>query len=647
MVITHQMIPMPDGIELAVTLYLPADGGVTRVPVLFEFLPYRKDDAMLARDYDLYSYMTRHGYAGARVDIRGTGRSGGELPAGEYTEQEQLDAEAAIAWLAHQPWCTGAVGMWGISWGGFNAIQVAVRRPPALKAIIAVDSSDDMFHDDVHYIDGMLHLDEYALMIDHLNALPPAPDYPLDEDVLAARFDSEPWLLSWLSQQQDGPYWRRASLRPEYRSLTLPAFLIGGWYDGYRDSIPRMLASCPAPVRALIGPWNHSFPHNAVPGPAIEWRAEAVRWWDHWLKNIDTGLLAEPPVTVFVRHRHAPDPDLTELPGRWRTESALPPERTDYQTRYCCSDGTLADQPQPGAAAVKLRYVASAGIEAGHWWGELTVDQRGADAFALTFDTEPLDAELEILGVPQVEIHGSSDAKPLHWFARLCDVAPDGTVTLVTGGGRPACADVLRDAAPASSGGMVLDLHVTSWVFPRGHKVRLAISNAMWPMIWPTPHLDTAVLRLGSEGTRLVLPVIPYQARPEPAYPAPGPTQHPSDVRGWGDMLPIRWNLHRDTAGTAAAWWRGASGSEFSWGRVVDEEYLKYEVNDADPAHAAAHGEARTEIHLQDRLLTFNSVLDLDSDATSLHYRYRRELRKDGVLIRERSWERRFRRDGQ
>jgi len=677
MVVRQEMIPMPDGIELAATLYLPPAGGARQVPALFEFLPYRKDDAMLARDYGLYAYMTKHGYAGARVDIRGTGRSGGMLPAGEYTEQEQLDAEAAIAWLADQPWCTGTVGMWGISWGGFNAIQVALRKPPALKAIIAVDASDDMFHDDVHYIDGLLHLDEYALMIDHLNALPPAPDYPLDEDVLAARFDSEPWLLSWLGQQQDGPYWRRASLRPDYGRLTVPAFLIGGWYDGYRDSIPRMVASCPAPVKALIGPWNHTFPHNAVPGPAIEWRAEAARWWDHWLKGADTGLLAEPAVTVFVQHWHAPDPELTELPGHWRAESALPPERTQYQTFYCRSDGKLADQPETGEATVQLRYVPSTGVEAGHWWGELTVDQRGADAFGLTFDTAPLDAELEILGFPQVEIHGGSDADPLHWFARLCDVAPDGTVTLVTGGGRATRPDALRDAAPASPGGMQLDLHVTSWVFAPGHKVRLSLSNAMWPMIWPTPHADTAVVRLGPAGTRLVLPVIPAEPRPEPGsavrdntepdntvpdntvpdntvpdntvpvFPLPGPVEHPPGVSGWGDMLPSRWNVHRDDNGAVATWWRGTSGTSFDWGRVVDEEYLRYQVSDADPAHAAARGEARTEIHLADRLLALSSVVELDSDVTSLYYRYRRELRKDGQLVRERSWERRFPRTGQ
>ena len=515
MIVRHDSIPMPDGVPLAVTLYLPPGTATTPVPALLEYLPYRKDDAMLARDYGLYAYMADSGYAGARVDIRGTGRSGGELPEGEYTEQEQLDAEAVIAWLASQPWCTGAVGMWGISWGGFNAIQVAMRRPPALRAIIAVDASDDLFHDDVHYIDGLLHIDEYALMIDHLNALPPAPGYPLDEEILSARFDSEPWLITWLGQQQDGPYWRRASLRPDYDRLTLPAFLIGGWYDGYRDSVPRMLAAAAGPVKALLGPWNHTFPHDAVPGPAIEWRAEAVRWWNHWLKGVDTGIMSGPPVTVYVQHWHAPDPGLTELPGRWRAETELPPERTRFEALYCQADGRLAAEPGPDGH-VALRYVPSAGAEAGHWWGELTPDQRGADAFSLVFDTQPLDADTEILGFPQVELHGGSDASPLHWFARLCDVAPDGTVTLVTGAGRAARPDPLRDAIPAAPGGLPLDLHVTSWVFARGHRIRLSLSNAMWPMIWPTPHPATATLRLGRAGTRLVLPVVPPAAGRNP-----------------------------------------------------------------------------------------------------------------------------------
>jgi hypothetical protein len=424
-------------------------------------------------------------------------------------------------------------------------------------------------------------------------------------------------------------------------------------------------------VKIMIGPWNHTFPHNAVPGPAVEWRADAVRWWDHWLKGAENGIMSEPPVTVYVRHWHPPDPDLAEIPGRWRTETAFPPGRTTDRAWYCGPERNLsADPPLDGSAA--LRYVPSAGVEAGHWWGELTVDQRGADAFSLVFDTPPLEEDVEILGFPVVMLNGGADAEPLHWFGRLSDVAPDGTVTLVTGGGRAGRPDPLRDggslpgrtasparstapgAQPAASAQpgpdaqrvLPLELHVTSWVFPRGHRIRLALSNAMWPMIWPTPHPATATVRLGPGGTRLVLPVVPPADRPVPVFAEPGPAEHAPGVRSWGEMVPVRWHLQRDDTGATAIWWRGSTGSEFPWGRVTDEEYLRYSVHDARPASASARGEARTEIHLPGRLLIISSVLDLGGDEQSLHYSYRRELRCDGTLIRERSWQRRYPRDG-
>jgi uncharacterized protein len=496
-------------------------------------------------------------------------------------------------------------------------------------------------------------------MIDQLNALPPGPEYPLDEEMLARRFDSEPWLLTWLDRQQDGPYWRRASLRPDYSRLQVPAFLITGWWDGYRDSVFRMSQAAAAPVKVLIGPWNHTWPHTAIPGPAIEWRAEVVRWFDHWLKGIDNGVLDEPMATVYVQHWRAPDPDLTELPGHWRTETALPPERTAQEVLYCGVERTLSAHPGPDDS-MRLRYVPSAGIEAGHWWGELTVDQRGADAYSLMFDSEPLGEDVEILGLPRVEIHGEADASPLNWFARISDVAPDGTVTLVAGGGRSDRPDPMRDPAapvpgPDGAGAeaepdwLPLQLHAASWVFQRGHRIRLAISNAMWPMIWPTPHPATATLRLGATGSRLVLPVVRADERTDdtaPKFSDPEPQPELPGTRAWGDVLPVRWTSQRDDKGVASISWRGTAGNEYSWGKVIDEEYLRYEVDDALPAQASARGEARTEIHLPDRLLIFSSALDLDGDAESLRYRFRRELRRDGLLIRERRWERRIRRDG-
>src|SRR5882724_1762736 len=174
----QEWIPMSDGIRLAATLYMP-DGAKPneKFPALLEYLPYRKDDSTAARDYPVHSYFARRGYVSVRVDIRGFGASEGPPTDREYSEREQLDGEQVIAWLATQPWSNGNVGMFGISWGGFNAIQMAMRHPPALKAIIAVDATEELFKDDIHFIDGMMHLDEFELNMDMAPGMTGAPDY--------------------------------------------------------------------------------------------------------------------------------------------------------------------------------------------------------------------------------------------------------------------------------------------------------------------------------------------------------------------------------------------------------------------------------------------------------------------------------------
>ncbi|MGH9649114.1 MAG: CocE/NonD family hydrolase, partial [Terriglobales bacterium] len=319
--IQRAWLTMPDGVRLSATYFLPkARTAGERFPALLELLPYRKDDSFYLRDYPVYSYFAKCGFATVKVDIRGTGSSEGTVPEREYSDAELDDAVEIIRQLARMPWSNGSVGMWGISWGGFNSLQVAMRQPPELKAILALHASDDLYHDDVRYIDGIYHKDEYELTIDHENALPQPPDYRLDEKYFEQRFNAQPWLLTYLKQQKDGPFWRSHSLRWQPEKIQVPVYLIGGQLDGYRDTPLRLLENLRSPVKAVMGPYQHDWPDNAEPGPTYEWRHEAVRWFNHWLRGEDTGILQEPRLALFVRDYVPPDHALQTTPGHWRYE---------------------------------------------------------------------------------------------------------------------------------------------------------------------------------------------------------------------------------------------------------------------------------------------------------------------------------------
>jgi predicted acyl esterase len=651
--IVERRIPMSDGVHLAATLFMPeSEPGPDGFPAILEYLPYRKDDAMFDRDYDLYSSVVPHGYVGARVDIRGTGASDGALPDGEYTEQEQLDGMEVIAWLGRQPWSNGSVGMWGISWGGFNAIQLAMRRPPELKAIVALMATEELFHDDVHYIDGILHVDEYVIMIDLLNALSPPPAFPVDEATLAARFDREPWGLEWMKRQRDGPYWRRASLRPRYDAALIPAMLIGGWFDGYRDSVPRMLEHLRSPVRGIVGPWNHAFPHDATPGPAIEWRAEAVRWWDRWLKGEENGTENEPPLAVYVCDWHPPDPSLTEIPGEWRWLDGWPPSGLQERELRLGPDGSLGGGSEE-AAEHSLLSVPSAGVEAGPWWGELTPDQRPLDHSCLVYETAPLPEDMVVVGMPRATLVASSDAPLAHWFCRLCDVAPDGTSTLVSGGGlNGAHRDSPAEPQPLEPGRwyeLSVDMRFAGWRFPAGHRIRLAVSNSLWPMMWPTPSRVNTQLRTGGpDGSTLVLPVLEGPPAPPPrAFDQPEPRRHPPGVEAGGDSFPQPWAIRSEEDGTRVAEWEGEYRTVLPWSTQVAKESMRHRVHDDHPDRASMEGEAETVIELEGRTLVWRGRLELSSDATHFEYRYRRELALDGRTVRHREWHERIPRDHQ
>jgi uncharacterized protein len=634
-------IPMPDGVRLAATLYMPADlQAGERVPALLEYLPYRKDDD--EADYGAHAYFARHGYVGVRVDIRGFGNSGGAPPTREYSAQEQEDCERVIAWLAQQPWSNGNVGMFGISWGGFNSIQMAMRRPPALKAILAVAATEALFTEDVHYMDGIMHVDEFEVAMDLDQGRSGAPGFPLDEDTLAKRMDSPPWSLDYFRHQRNGPFWRAPVRRLE--DIRIPCFLIGGFEDGYRNSLVRMLERLPAPVHAWIGPWNHDFPNTSIYGPRVEWRDQAVRWFDHWLKGIDNGVEHDPRLVFYLQHSHPPGTEPQNVPGEWRADS-WPPAGLQPATWFLAPNHQLS--PTAAARATdRLRYVPSAGAGLGFWWGELLGDQRPADAYSLSYDSAPLASDVAMFGRAHVRLLASADAPLADWFVRLEDVAEDGRVTAITGAGLNGAQRRSMDApeplVPGTEYALDLDLYLSSWVWPRGHRIRVIVSNAQWPMLWPTPYSMTTTLRLGgAEGSHIVLPIVPAHGPAPPPFAPPEPVeQAPGVTTPGGDYAwPGSWTLERDeTRGRTSVRWRGSAAMKFPWGSFEHHEQIVYQVDDAHPEAAAAEGQAESTERLTGRVLTYRGHLSFTSDARTFHYAYTRELLRDGIRIRARSW---------
>jgi uncharacterized protein len=644
-------IPMKDGVRLAATLYMP-DGAHAgeKFPALLEYLPYRKDDGTAAGDYPKHTYFARRGYVSVRVDIRGFGASEGTPPEREYSEQEQQDGEQVIAWLANQPWSNGNVGMFGISWGGFTALQMAMRHATGLKAIVAVHATGELFHDDVHYIDGMAHIDEFELNMDMAQGWVGAPDYSLDEKVFGPRFNSPPWSLIYLKHQHDGPFWRDR-VRP-LSTITTPSFLIGGLQDGYRDDVTDMLMKSPASIKAIVGPWNHSFPNDADFGPRVEWRDQAVRWFDYWLKGRDTGVVNDPRLVIYMQHWHPPDPSLESVPGEWRREDVWPPATAKDTTLYLHGNHSLSESAS-GTATHQLKYVPTAGVEAGFWWGELLTDTRPVDAFSLVYDSVPLENEVAILGRPRALLTASATAPLADWFVRLSDVAPDGTVTQITGAGlngaqRESMSDP-KDLEPGKVYPLNIEMHLTSWVFPKGHRIRISISNALWPMVLPTPYMMTTSLQLGGEnGSHIVLPIVSVLGTPAPEFSPPQPTEERSDIKSEGFPWPGDWTVERDEARQkSTVHWKGKDGYQYPWGKQDDFESLTYEGDDAHPETCSVRGEAESVFTLREHTLVWRGHLLVTTDQKNFYYSYTRELLKDGQLFRSKTWKETIPRDHQ
>ena len=680
-------IPARDGVLLSANLWLPvpaADDPATRVPAILEMIPYGKDNWRRATDMTRGAWFAARGFAFCRLDVRGTGSSGG-VALDEYTADETRDGYDAVEWLAAQPWSSGAVGMWGISYGGFTAIQVAALRPPHLRAIAPIMATDDRYLDDVHYRGGCVtvsELSQYAVSQVAMNAMPPEASFRgvTWRDEWRARLEATPpWLFAWLRQQTDGPYWRQGSLAPAYDAIEAAILNVGGWLDSYVDPAFRMQARCPAPSHTLVGPWVHSCPHAATPGPNVDELHEVARFFDRHLRGSANGWDEEPPIVWYERDYAPPEAFPSTVPGRWRATSAYPHPSTRVRSWWLGPE-TL-DEPDeadvPGAAedgadrgVDAFRHRPTAGTRGPLSWGAgsapngLARDLRADEADGPTYTTAPLQEAIEVLGVPEVVVRVEVDAPIATLAVRLSDVAPDGTSALVTAGLLNLTHRRSHTDPEPMRTGVAEEVHVplrtTGYRWAPGHRIRLAIASAAWPVIWPSPHPATLRVHRGDRVSRLELPVIVPAGgvgdRPVPELRTTPPDLDWPDAtaldgRGPAVADPPVWRIDEDVVGRSVTVHVHDGGEEIvpDGRRMYSGETLRMTAWDDDPARAELH--ADVVYRWQEREPAGDgSLVDIEiraisrqtSDVAAFDLAVRLDVRVDGTTMFERDWSERI-----
>lgn len=559
--IEHTWIPTRDGTRLAARIWLPETAEDAPVPAVLEYIPYRKRDLKRTRDERIHGYFAGHGYAAIRVDLRGSGESEGVLE-DEYLEQELADGEDVIAWIAGQPWCNGHVGMIGISWGGFNGLQLAARQPPALGAVIAVCASDDRYADDVHYRGGCLLNDNlsWASIMFAYNSMPPDRELVGDRwrDLWLQRLEgSGLWIHKWLNHQTRDAYWRHGSVCEDYGAIACPVLAVSGWADGYSDAVFRLVEQLRSHCKGLIGPWSHVYPHVATPGPQIGFLQECVRWWDQWLKGIESGIEAEPRLRVWMQESVRPRPDYPTWPGRWIGESEWPsPHIREEEFRLAPGRILFGGQRPHRADPITIQSPLSVGLFAGKWCSysgapDFPYDQREEDGGSLIFDSPPLEEDIEILGDPVLDLELAADRPVAMIAVRLSDIAPDDKATRVTYGLLNLChRDSHGHPEPLTPGEryrVKIKLNGVAQRFPAGHRLRIGLSTSYWPLAWPPP--EPVRLTVYPTRSRLMLPVRPRRDAEDGALPAFGePEGAPPSHRTIYEGAHYNWVITRDLA---------------------------------------------------------------------------------------------------
>ena len=658
-------IPLRSGVQLAARIWLPVTAEANPVPALLEYLPYRKRDLTRVRDEPIHRYFAEQGYASVRVDMRGSGDSFGVMH-DEYELQEQLDAIEVIEWLAAQSWCSGSVGMFGVSWGGFNALQVAARRPKALKAIVTSCSTDDRYADDIHYMGGCLLVDniDWGSLFLSILPMPGDPEImgPGWRDNWHERLESlQPPASIWMQHPTRDEYWKHGSVNEDFAAIECPVLAVSGWLDGYSNAVPRLLENLSAPRMGVIGCHAHQFGfENRPPGPAWGFLQVAVQWWDRWLKDIDNGVDREPMLRAYVIEDVSNAPRLQDCPGRWVAEPVWPPPSREPLNMFLNSAG-LQDAPLQGPP-LRHSSLQIVGTAAGKWcpFGtggggmDFAQDQSVDDALSLCFDGDPLTQSMDILGAPEVCLDVAVD-KPIASLAvRLNDVRPDGVSTRVTYGvlnlaHREGHANPIP-IVPGERYRIRIRLNDIAYRFAAGHRLRISLSTCYWPVIWPAPEPVELTLYPGSSELQLPVRAIgvdPHSdaiTMPAPTA-APGPATEPLEAPPRNHQR--NWDLNSGYATTVSD--RGSGLFRFRDNGIITgrNTFEKLQIQQSDPLSAKASVRVkattgregwRIEIDTETRLTADQEHFILESDL---------DILENGAGVFSRRWTHRFPRGSQ
>ncbi len=642
------MIPMRDGMRLAADIYRPDSDG--KFPVIMEYQPYRGSSLG-----GWHNKFAERGFVSVYLSVRGTGGSEGSVK-DEYVPQEQQDSYDAIEWLAQQPWANGNVGMTGISYGGFTAIQVAIEQPPHLKAIVPIYATDDRYTDDCHYSQGgnmRMYYDvgHYGGAMVGMNALPPYPELAGEQWAALWRKrleENEPYLLEWIKRQVDDAYWRHGSLRPAYDRLRCPVFLVAGWRDGYPNAMLRIYTRLKVPKKLLVGPWVHRMPESSVPGPRIDAFNEAARFFAYWLRGEDTGIMKEPPVSIYMQEYAEPERTLDITPGHWRNDADFPVPGAKEMIFYLGENGVLSKQPSdnPQSGYDEYGYIPTVGLANGYWSGGgisyyLPGDQRADEAYSQVYTTAPFDQEVRILGWPQVILHASSSARVATFVAKLDDVAPDGHSALIVDGSLNATRrSSYTDPSPLTPGEIYelsLPVWPTGWEMKPGHRLRLAISSADFPNLWPTPEkARNRIYRERRHSSRVILPVVPESNLPPPRF-LPSPQPQPAPSSAGPDTQEV---LYDQITGLVTIMRHVSSTTvlDDNLGTVTREASYRCSASSRNPAQASIVGLHRFVLKREDGTIESAAESAIRATENAFHIIINLNVTKNGMPFFHKEW---------